>query len=73
MYGNGSGSSLRNKIANKIAIYGMSFLGIGVIINFIIKSFSIKFSTSLEGLGLFDNMDYPKYCCDCYANLHRIS
>ena len=53
MYGNGSGSSLRNKIANKIAIYGMSFLGIGVIINFIIKSFSIKFSTSLEGLGLF--------------------
>ena len=52
MYGNGSGSSLRNKIANKIAIYGMSFLGIGVIIKFIIKSFSIKFSTSLEGLGL---------------------
>ena len=52
MYGDGSGSSLRNKIANKIAIYGMSFLGIGVIINFIIKSFSIKFSTSLEGLGL---------------------
>ena len=52
MYGNGSGSSLRNKIANKIAIYGMSFLGIGVIINFIIKSFSLKFSTSLEGLGL---------------------
>ncbi|QQQ34660.1 hypothetical protein [Streptococcus mitis] len=52
MYGNGSGSSLRNKISNKIAIYGMSFLGIGVIINFIIKSFSIKFSTSLEGLGL---------------------
>ena len=52
MYGNGSGSSLRNKIANKIAIYGMSFLGIGVIISFIIKSFSIKFSTSLEGLGL---------------------
>ena len=51
-YGNGSGSSLLNKIANKIAIYGMSFLGIGVIINFIIKSFSIKFSTSLEGLGL---------------------
>ena len=52
MYGNGSGSSLRNKIAKKIAIYGMSFLGIGVIINFIIKSFSMKFSTSLEGLGL---------------------
>ena len=52
MYGNGSGSSLRNKIVNKIAIYGMSFLGIGVIINFIIKSFSIKFSTLLEGLGL---------------------
>lgn len=52
MYGNGSGSSLRNKIAKKIAIYGMSFLGIGVIINFIIKGFSIKFSTSLEGLGL---------------------
>ena len=52
MYGNGSGSCLRNKIANKIAIYGMSFLGIGVIINFIIKSFSMKFSTSLEGLGL---------------------
>ena len=52
MYGNGSGSSLRNKIAKKIAIYGMSFLGIGVIINFIIKSFSMKFSTLLEGLGL---------------------
>lgn len=53
MYGNGSGSSLHNKIANKIAIYGMSFFGIGVIINFIVKSFSMKFSTSLEGLGLF--------------------
>ena len=52
MYGNGSGSPLHNKIANKIAIYGMSFLGIVVIINFIIKSFSMKFSTSLEGLGL---------------------
>ena len=52
MYGNGSSSSPRNKTVNKIAIYGMSFLGIGVIINFIIKSFSIKFSTSLEGLGL---------------------
>ena len=52
MYGNGSGSSLRNKIAKKIAIYGMSFLGIGVIINFIIKGFSMKFSASLEGLGL---------------------
>ena len=52
MYGNGSSSSPRNKTVNKIAIYGMSFLGIGVIINFIIKGFSIKFSTSLEGLGL---------------------
>ena len=52
MYGNGSSSSPRNKTVNKIAIYGMSFLGIVVIINFIIKSFSMKFSTSLEGLGL---------------------
>ena len=52
MYGNGSSSSPRNKTVNKIAIYGMSFLGIGVIINFIIKGFSMKFSASLEGLGL---------------------
>ncbi|NLQ50461.1 hypothetical protein [Streptococcus mutans] len=53
MYGIVSGSTLRDKIANKIAVYGMGILGIGVIINFILKSFSINFSTSIEGLGLF--------------------
>lgn len=51
MYGNGSGFFFCNKIVNKIVIYGMSFLGIGVIINFIIKSFFIKFLILLEGLG----------------------
>ena len=45
--------TLQDKIANMISVYGMGILGIGVIINFILKSFSIKFSTSIEGMGLF--------------------
>jgi len=53
MYGIVSGSTLRDRIANKIAVYGMGLLGIGVIINLIFKIFSINLSTSIEGLGFF--------------------
>ncbi|EHJ53044.1 hypothetical protein [Streptococcus macacae] len=53
LYGTDVSPSLSDKIASKLAVYGMGILGFGVIINFILKSFSIKFSTSMEGLGLF--------------------
>ena len=53
IYGNIQSLTLQDKIANMISVYGMGILGIGVIINFILKSFSIKFSTSIEGMGLF--------------------
>lgn len=52
LYGDISSPTSQDKIAGVISKYGIAFLGIGVIINFIIKSFSIKFSTSLEGLGI---------------------
>nr|WP_156808889.1 hypothetical protein [Streptococcus caballi] len=52
LYGTDVSPSLSDKIASKLAVYGMGILGLGVIINFILKSFSIKFSTSMEGLGL---------------------
>ncbi|WP_313963807.1 hypothetical protein [uncultured Streptococcus sp.] len=53
IYGKIQSLTLQDKIANMISVYGMGILGIGVIINFILKSFSIKFSTSIEGIGLF--------------------
>ena len=53
IYGEVNSLTLQDKIASKIAVYGMGILGIGVIINFILKSFSIKLSTSIEGLALF--------------------
>ena len=53
IYGKIQSLTLQDKIANIISVYGMGILGIGVIINFILKSFSIKFSTSIEGMGLF--------------------
>ncbi|EHJ51810.1 hypothetical protein [Streptococcus macacae] len=53
IYGEINSPTLQDKIANIIAIYGMGILGFGVMINIILKSFSIKFSTSMEGLGLF--------------------
>ena len=53
IYGKIQSLTLQDKIANMISVYGMGILGIGVIINFILKSFSIKFSTSIEGMGLF--------------------
>lgn len=53
IYGNIQSLTLQDKIAKMISVYGMGILGIGVIINFILKSFSIKFSTSIEGIGLF--------------------
>ena len=53
IYGKIQSLTLQDKIANIISVYGMGILGIGVIINFILKSFSIKFSTSIEGIGLF--------------------
>ena len=53
IYGKIQSLTLQDKIANMISVYGMGILGIGVIINFVLKSFSIKFSTSIEGMGLF--------------------
>ena len=53
LYGTDVSSSLSDKIASKIAVYGMGILGLGVIIRILLSSFSIKLSDSLTGLGLF--------------------
>ncbi|MGQ7436227.1 hypothetical protein ACTGYK_10865, partial [Streptococcus suis] len=42
---------LFDKIANKIAIYGMGVLSLGVIVNFILKGVGMKFSTLMSALG----------------------
>ncbi|MGT2737747.1 hypothetical protein ACVRXS_11660 [Streptococcus orisratti] len=53
LYGTDVSSSLSDKIASKIAVYGMGILGLGVIIRILLSTFSIKLSDSLTGLGLF--------------------
>ena len=53
MYGTNISPSLSDKIAGKIAVYGMGILGIGVIIRVVLSSLSIKLSNSMVGLGLF--------------------
>ena len=53
IYGEVQSPSLLDKIAKGIAIYGAGILGLAVIINSIFKAFSINFSSSVTGFGLF--------------------
>ena len=53
MYGEVKSPTLQDKIAKGIAIYGAGVLGLAVIVNYIFKAFSINFSSSITGFGLF--------------------
>ena len=53
MYGEVKSPTLQDKIAKGIAIYGSGILGLAVIVNYILKAFSINFSSSITGFGLF--------------------
>lgn len=53
MYGEVKAPTLQDKIAKGIAIYGAGLLGLAVIVNSIFKAFSINFSSSITGFGLF--------------------
>ena len=53
LYGEIKSATLQDKIAKGIAIYGAGVLGLAVIINHILKGFSINFSSSITGFGLF--------------------
>ena len=53
MYGEVNPPTLLDKIAKGISIYGAGILGLGVIINYILKSLSINFSPSVTLFGLF--------------------
>ena len=53
MYGEINSATLQDKIAKGLAIYGAGLLGLAVIINYILKGFSINFSSSITGFGLF--------------------
>lgn len=53
MYGEVKSATLQDKIAKGIAIYGSAILGLGVIVNGILKALSIDFSPSLTVFGLF--------------------
>ena len=53
MYGEIKIPTLQDKIAKGIAIYGSAILSLTVIINYIFKVFSINFSSSIVGFGLF--------------------
>ena len=53
MYGEVKSPTLLDKIAKGLAIYGSGVLGLAVIINYILKGFSINFSSSITGFGLF--------------------
>ena len=53
MYGEVKQPTLQDKIAKGIAIYGAGILGLAVIVNYIFKAFSINFSSSITGFGLF--------------------
>ena len=53
MYGEVKSPTLLDKIAKGIAIYGAGILGLAVIVNYIFKAFSINFSSSITGFGLF--------------------
>jgi len=53
MYGEVKSLTLQDKIAKGLAIYGAGILGLAVIVNYIFKAFSINFSSSITGFGLF--------------------
>ena len=53
MYGEVKSSTLLDKIAKGLAIYGAGILGLAVIVNYIFKAFSINFFSSVTLLGLF--------------------
>lgn len=53
MYGEIKAPTLQDKIAKGIAIYGSAILGLTMMINYIFKVFSISFSSSIVGFGLF--------------------
>ena len=53
MYGEIKAPTLLDKIARGLAIYGAGLLGLGVVVNYIFKAFSISFSHSVTLLGLF--------------------
>ena len=53
MYGEIKAPTLQDKIAKGIAIYGSAILGLTMMINYIFKVFSINFSSSIVGFGLF--------------------
>ncbi|QQQ34661.1 hypothetical protein [Streptococcus mitis] len=53
MYGEVKSPTLLDKIAKGLAIYGAGILGLAVIVNYILKAFSINFSSSVTVLGLF--------------------
>ena len=53
MYGKVKSPTLQDKIAKGLAIYGVGILGLAVIVNYIFKTFSINFSSSITGFGLF--------------------
>lgn len=44
--------SLSDKIARGLAVYGAGLLGLGTLINLMMKGLSVEFSTTVEGLGL---------------------
>lgn len=52
MFGKGDEPTLHNKISKKILTYGGGVLGLAVITNFILKSFSINVSDSMGVLGV---------------------
>ena len=52
MFGKGNEPTLHNKISKKILTYGGGVLGLAVITNFILKSFSINVSDSIGVLGV---------------------
>ena len=53
MYGEIKAPTLLDKIARGLAIYGAGLLGLGVVVNYIFKAFSISFSSSVTVFGLF--------------------
>jgi len=53
MYGAVQSPTLQDKIAKGIAIYGTGILGLVLIVNYILKAFSINFSPSVTIFGLF--------------------
>ena len=53
IYGEVQSPTLQDKIAKGLTIYGAGLLGWAVIVNSIFKVFSINFSSSITGFGLF--------------------